>query len=48
MPPKLVAEEHHCRYLSRFERHRIAALSERGHGVRDRPAAGPGPVDDFP
>jgi IS30 family transposase len=35
-PPKRLAEtEHSGRYLSRFERQRIAALAERGHGVRE-------------
>lgn len=36
IPPKLVAEDRHSgRYLSRFERQRIAGLRERGHGVRE-------------
>ena len=36
MPPKRLAEEHYSgRYLSHLERQRIAALTERGHGVRE-------------
>ncbi len=36
MPPTRLAEaELSGRYLSQFERHRIAALNERGHGVRE-------------
>ncbi len=36
MPPKRLDDEQHSgRYLSRLERQRIAALSERGHGVRE-------------
>ena len=36
MPPKTVTEEQHSgRYLSHFERQRIAGLRDRGHGVRE-------------
>jgi transposase-like protein len=36
IPPKLLGEDRHSgRYLSRFERPRIAGLYERGHGVRE-------------
>ena len=36
MPPTRLAEgEHSDRYLSRFERHRIAALAEPRHGARE-------------
>jgi transposase, IS30 family len=36
LPPARLGEREHCgRYLSRFERQRIAALNERGIGVRE-------------
>jgi len=34
-PTRLAEDQHSGRYLSHFERQRIAALRERGHGVRE-------------